>query len=144
MRERDAAAPRVARKRTRRKWFAVAEADRALPLVSRIVTDIVEQHRNFQTLRAEQAAARLQRRSAAEELSARCSEAVNRLHELEAELTMIGCQLKDLSTGLLDFPGRRLGRDILLCWKLGEPRIGYWHDLQAGYAGRRPIDEACE
>jgi len=144
MAERDAATPRTVKRRTRRKWFTVAEADRALPLVRRIVTDIVEQHRSFQTLRAEQAAARLQRQKNADDLSAQCSEAVNRLHELEAELTMIGCQLKDLSAGLLDFPGRRLGRDILLCWKLGDPRIGYWHDLQSGYAGRRPIDEACE
>jgi hypothetical protein len=53
----------------------------------------------------------------------------------------LGGQIKDIETGLVDFPGKRGGEDILLCWKLGEKRIGYWHSVEGGFASRRPIDE---
>lgn len=53
-----------------------------------------------------------------------------------------GVQVKDLDIGLCDFLGRRGGKDVLLCWQYGEKRIGFWHDLSAGYAGRQPIEEA--
>jgi len=50
-----------------------------------------------------------------------------------------GCLVKDLDTGLVDFPARMLGREAYLCWKLGEPAIGFWHGLSEGYAGRKPL-----
>ena len=53
-------------------------------------------------------------------------------------------RLKNLEVGLVDFPGRRNSRQVMLCWKLGEPEVGYWHDTKGGFANRRPIDEACE
>jgi hypothetical protein len=49
--------------------------------------------------------------------------------------------VKDADEGLVDFPALREGEEILLCWKLGEAEIAYWHDLEQGFAGRRPIDE---
>jgi hypothetical protein len=52
-----------------------------------------------------------------------------------------GAQIKDLDTGLLDFPAEREGRTVLLCWKHGEPEILFWHETDAGFAGRRPITE---
>jgi hypothetical protein len=66
-------------------------------------------------------------------------EALN--EELEA-LTTIGVQVKDLDVGLCDFVARREGRDVLLCWRLGEKEVGFWHELTTGFAGRRPIDRA--
>jgi len=51
----------------------------------------------------------------------------------------MGCIVKDLDIGLVDFYSRFEGKEILLCWKLGEKGIKYWHDVEAGYAGRRPI-----
>ena len=57
-----------------------------------------------------------------------------------AEIDEIGVQVKDLDKGLLDFPSIMDGQMILLCWKLGEPEIGYWHSVEEGFAGRKPID----
>jgi hypothetical protein len=59
---------------------------------------------------------------------------------LVAELEAAGVVVKDLDLGLLDFPALRDGREVELCWHVGEESVAYWHDLGAGYAGRKPID----
>ena len=51
----------------------------------------------------------------------------------------MGVLVKDLDTGLVDFPGQRAGQDILLCWQLGEDEVAFWHGLEDGYAGRQPL-----
>ena len=51
-----------------------------------------------------------------------------------------GCVVKDLDTGLLDFPSRIDGEEVYLCWKLGEDRIRFWHRQDEGFAGRKPLD----
>lgn len=51
-----------------------------------------------------------------------------------------GCQLKDLDTGLVDFPTLYRDREVYLCWKVGEEGIGFWHHVEDGFRGRRPID----
>src|SRR5579875_2893296 len=58
-----------------------------------------------------------------------------------AEIEAIGVQVKDLDTGLLDFPCLLDGEVVLLCWKMGEERILYWHTLEAGFRGRQPLDD---
>ncbi|GGA78418.1 hypothetical protein GCM10011507_32050 [Edaphobacter acidisoli] len=57
-----------------------------------------------------------------------------------AEFDAIGVQVKDLEKGLLDFPCIIDGKTVLLCWKLGEKEIGYWHTEEDGFAGRKPLD----
>jgi hypothetical protein len=57
-----------------------------------------------------------------------------------AEMEAIGVQVKDLDKGLLDFPCLIDGRTVLLCWKLGEKEIGFWHSIEDGFAGRKPLD----
>jgi len=57
------------------------------------------------------------------------------------EISATGVQVKDLDTGLLDFPCRVEGEVVLLCWKLGEPSIAYWHGLNEGFTGRKPVDQ---
>jgi len=52
-----------------------------------------------------------------------------------------GCLVKDLDTGLVDFPTLFRGREVYLCWKLGEPRIDFWHGVEEGFAGRKPVDQ---
>ena len=52
-----------------------------------------------------------------------------------------GVQVKDPREGLLDFPARRDGREVLLCWKVGEATLDHWHEIDQGYAGRRRVDE---
>ena len=56
------------------------------------------------------------------------------------EIDEIGVQVKDLENGLLDFPCVVDGQTVLLCWKLGEKEIGFWHTTEDGFAGRKPLD----
>ena len=55
------------------------------------------------------------------------------------EITELGVQVKDIDDGLVDFPARRHGETVLLCWRLGEDEVAYWHTVDAGFAGRRPL-----
>lgn len=66
--------------------------------------------------------------------------AAKRIQECLTEIHELGAQVKDLDTGLLDFPTLYRGREVLLCWKLGEPGISHWHGLEEGFRGRKPID----
>lgn len=66
---------------------------------------------------------------------------VQRAKEALGELDSIGVQVKDLDTGLLDFPCRVEGELVLLCWRRGESRVEFWHTLEAGFRGRQPVDE---
>jgi hypothetical protein len=52
-----------------------------------------------------------------------------------------GARIRNPALGLIDFPARRAGRIVLLCWKVGEPSVDHWHEIEEGYAGRRPVDE---
>lgn len=61
--------------------------------------------------------------------------------EALSEIDAIGVQVKDLDSGLLDFPCRVEGELVLLCWRRGESRIEFWHTLDAGFRGRQPVDE---
>lgn len=64
-----------------------------------------------------------------------------RMRETLAEIDSIGVQVKDLETGLLDFPCRLDDEIVLLCWKMGESSIEHWHTVDAGFKGRQPVDE---
>jgi hypothetical protein len=57
------------------------------------------------------------------------------------ELKAVGCELKDFELGLVDFYALLDDRLVFLCWRLGEPRVEYWHEVDAGIAGRQPVDE---
>ena len=64
------------------------------------------------------------------------------LRQRGLELDARGVELKDPATGLIDFRSRRQGRVVYLCWRLGEPRIEWWHELETGFAGRQPLERA--
>ena len=127
------------------KSFTVNEANRSLPLVSRIVRDIVAKYGQIEELRRQrQTLSKMRQREAVKECQEQAARAVERLDEYSRELSDLGVRLKNLEVGLVDFPGRRKGRQALLCWKLGEPDVRFWHEPRGGFADRRPIDEACE
>jgi hypothetical protein len=67
--------------------------------------------------------------------------AMQRIKDALAEIDATGVQVKDLDIGLLDFPCQVDGEIVLLCWKLGEPKIAHWHSTTEGFAGRRLIDD---
>ena len=66
---------------------------------------------------------------------------LQRVRECVAEMDSIGVQVKDLEAGLLDFPCRLEDEVVLLCWRMGEPAIDYWHTEEQGFQGRQPVDE---
>ncbi len=69
---------------------------------------------------------------------------VDTLKEHVAEIQGQGCVVKDVEEGLVDWLALHEGREVWLCWKYGEAEVGYWHELTAGFAGRRPISELRE
>ncbi len=62
------------------------------------------------------------------------------LNSLVTRAQEMGCEIKDIDQGLVDFRTERDGREIYLCWKLGEPDVSWWHELETGFAGRRPLE----
>jgi hypothetical protein len=119
-----------------KKYFTPAEATKALPLVRAIVADIAalatamsERHGRMQDLTG----------PAREEVEDQIEKDQDRMQELVDELSGLGVELKDFFTGLVDFPCWQGGREIYLCWKLGEPEIAHWHEVSAGFAGRKKL-----
>ena len=125
--------------------FTIDQANRTLPLVRRIVADIVQTYEVWQAeVRAFELAA------LAPEGSERNPVAV--AHEREAqrlateitgfvrELEALGVEFKGYDIGLVDFPSRIGDRTVYLCWRLGEPAVQYWHETNGGFAGRQPIE----
>ena len=94
------------------RFFDLEEANRQLPLVRRIVEDILTHHRQGNA---------------------------DEVQELVAELHELGCFFKGFGEGLVDWYSYYAGRPVFLCWKLGEPEIAYWHQTDAGFSGRQPI-----
>ena len=122
--------------------FTADLANRSLPLVRRIVEDIVREHRR----RTEQLVQLdlLVSSSSADSpaIAAFEREIQGTARDLEAcerELRALGIQLKDPRIGLIDFPSNLDGRRVLLCWHLGEPSVQFWHDEHTGFAGRQPL-----
>lgn len=64
---------------------------------------------------------------------------VRSFYDLVDEIQGLGCLLKDVSLGLVDFYSEYQGRMVYLCWKLGDPEVGHWHEIGSGYAFRQPI-----
>jgi hypothetical protein len=121
--------------------FTVEQANKTLPLVKRIVADIVRTHTEISQHQAQLEAAKAPQQPA---IQTRLSKSLELLQDYVDELTEIGCELKDFRLGLIDFTGRHDGRDVCLCWKLGEEKIFFWHDVRAGYTGRQPISTLRE
>jgi hypothetical protein len=71
----------------------------------------------------------------------RIADDFGRLDQLVHKVLDTGVQVKDINTGLLDFPAWREDHEVYLCWKYGEDQIGFWHEIDAGFSGRRPIAE---
>lgn len=129
------------------KFFTLAEANRTLPLVERVVRDIMAVYPEWKDLVARFELAAAQSRPDWGEskeqldLKAQIDAVAARINGFLAELEQIGCEFKGFDLGLVDFHGRLDEREILWCWKYGEDRITHWHELEAGFAGRQPLPE---
>lgn len=122
------------------KYFTVEEANAALEEVRELLGRI-QAIRDHLSVHWEQAQPVLEALpsngggSAAHPLLADIKQINARL----VRLAEMGVQLKDLDRGLVDFPHWRDGREVFLCWHLGEEKVGFWHELDTGYRGRQPL-----
>jgi hypothetical protein len=127
------------------KFFTLAEANRTLPLVRRVVQDIMTVYPEWKDLVARYelvaAQAKPEWGESPEQLSLKnqIDAVAGKINTYLKELEQIGCEFKGFDEGLVDFHGRLDEREILWCWRLGEDRISHFHDLEAGFAGRQPI-----
>jgi hypothetical protein len=125
------------------KQFTVEQANATLPLVKRIVEDIVAQHRLWHEKLLEidlvAATGRASDAELAERLAREVQGIAREIETFRRELVSLGIQLKDARLGLIDFASTMGDRPILLCWRLGEPEVQFWHDPDAGFAGRQPL-----
>lgn len=123
------------------RYFSLAEANRTLPLVRRIVADIVERYGELEPMVARFRRLPEERRSTPDgrRLKDQIDTTAERLDALIQELHALGCRFKGFREGLVDWYSYYAGRTVLLCWRLGEPEIGHWHQIDAGYVGRQEI-----
>jgi hypothetical protein len=131
------------------RFFTEEEANAALTVVRPTVKRLVAARRRFR-----EAAGRLEAvhgrvagngggldPEQVRTLQAEAEETAGAIAEIVAELEALGVQVKDLDEGLVDFPARHPSRGdtVFLCWRLGEDEVAYWHGLEEGFAGRKPL-----
>lgn len=132
------------------KYFSRHEAEQLLPLIEGFLKQAQEHKQTVDAAQTEltKAASRImvlggsypsysdlvRRKAERDHASARIVETVSKIQET-------GCLVKDLDAGLVDFPSMIEGQEAFLCWKQGERRIGFWHGLEDGFAGRKPLDD---
>jgi hypothetical protein len=122
-------------------YFTVAEANSLLPQISRIVEEMLDARQRI--LDAQADLWPVLEKAIGNGGSKRAGALLPEFQRVERgarQLSEIGCVLKDINTGLVDFPTIRNGREVLLCWQHGEPEIAFWHDVDAGFAGRQRLD----
>jgi hypothetical protein len=132
-------------RKTKKKYYTVEQANASLPLLKMIVRDITvlaqtltEQHRRLNRL---QEAPDPAPEAELDAVLADFESAQEQMHAYEQELKELQVEIKDYQTGLIDFPARMDGRDVYLCWRLGEPEVAHWHELNAGFAGRQKLKQ---
>lgn len=138
----------------RPRQFTVDQAERMIPALERIFVDVLQLQAALRALERKLERAGLAPDAAAEDEDEGSDERpevvhVRRLHRAYGETLLetvqriraLGCEIKDLDEGVVDFPGRRAGEDVLLCWKIGEKRIEHWHPMDEGYSARQPLDD---
>lgn len=135
------------------RTFTVSEANALLPQIIPLVEQLQGIQRSIATTnqQLDEAIAKLSQgngyplkslKEQIKELTTHQLQLVEAFQSVIAQVEEFGCQMKDLSRGLVDFYGLRNGEVVCLCWKLGEDRIRFWHTLEAGYAGRQPLESS--
>jgi len=132
------------------KRFTLAEAQRLLPQLSRVMADALEVKSQYDdaeralnsfTERVMVMGGLLVDREHAAATRTRRDESAARLRNSIEQIQELGCVVKDLDIGLADFPTLFRGVEVYLCWRFGESEIEYWHGVDEGFRGRKPIDQ---
>jgi hypothetical protein len=132
------------------KTFTLEEAQSLLPVMESLLKRAIEGKRSAEQI--ESGLSELARRiylsggmrvdtGKVASLRAEMESHIQRVRESLAEIDSIGAQVKDIETGLLDFPCRLNDDVVLLCWRMGEPAIEHWHPADSGFKDRQPVDE---
>ncbi len=132
------------------RFFTLPEAEQLLPEVERLLRSCIQSKQDYD--RAESELKLLEQRITltggmmvarehVAQIRNRKESAARVLKTTLEGIQGIGCQLKDVDTGLIDFPTLYHGKEVYLCWKLGESGIQFWHRVEDGFRGRRPVDE---
>jgi hypothetical protein len=129
------------------RYFTAEEANEALGKVRPLTEELVGHRRALVELQERQSAvaARIVGNGGnvepheLEEVQEQLDKEVAGIARCVARIHEVGALVKDLDDGLVDFPATRDGRDVLLCWRLGEDEIGFWHGLDEGFSGRKPL-----
>ena len=129
------------------RYFTVEEANEALADVRPLTEELVAHRRALVELQERQAAVTTRiagnggnvEPSELQEVQHRLDEEVAGIARCVARIHELGALVKDLDDGLVDFPARRGDEDVLLCWRLGEDAIEFWHGPDEGYSGRKPL-----
>jgi len=123
-----------------KRLFTVGEANELLPFLSPRVRDVRLVHQELLARADDVASSQEIMFRGGTLVPPRYLTLVTNLQSLVEDIGSCGCHLKDLDSGLVDFPTLWEGREVYLCWKLGEPHVGYWHEIEAGFAGRRSLE----
>ena len=129
------------------RYFTVDEANEALVEVRPLTEELVAHRRALVDLQERQSALTTRiagnggnvEPSELQDVQERLDEEVAGIARCVARIHELGALVKDLDDGLVDFPAQREGEEVLLCWRLGEDEIGFWHTLDEGYSGRKPL-----
>jgi len=129
------------------RYFTVEEANEALADVRPLTEELVAHRRALVELQERQAAVTTRiagnggnvEPSELQEVQGMLDEAVAGIARCVARIHELGALVKDLDDGLVDFPARRGDEDVLLCWRLGEDAIEFWHGPDEGYSGRKAL-----
>jgi hypothetical protein len=119
------------------KRFTLEEANAALPELRRSITDMQEARKVV--LRTTERIKGSATRNGGGPEARQQREALALIGRETEHLSRMGILLRDLDQGLVDFPAEREGRPMFLCWKLGEAEVAWWHPVDTGFAGRRPL-----
>lgn len=131
------------------RFFNLPEAEKLLPQIEALLRSLIQLKQEYESAESELgriaqriafAGGMIAPRDKIVQLRARKDGAARALKSNLEKIQEIGCQLKDIDIGLIDFPTLYRGQEVYLCWKLGESGIGFWHHIEDGYRGRRPID----
>jgi len=123
------------------KTFTRAEANALIPQITRLLDEtrrlrdvLVAQGASIQSVLAHAGG------NGGSKHSSEYVVAMKQFNTLLDTFKELGCELKDIDTGLVDFPGYHAGQLVYLCWQHGETQVDYWHPMDAGFAARQPLD----
>jgi len=125
-----------------KRAFSLPEANRALVLVKRIVTDVIFEYSRMIDLQEQlEAAEEAEAVEQSDKTRMDLIRSAGRLRACLDELDDVGVELKDWALGVVDFPSFAAGREICLCWQYGQDAIEFWHEMDDTFAERKPIGD---